>query len=258
MTKTSEEYLFETYMQEYCKHRDEMQNRINLQNGMAQRGINITVLAATLLATIFTFFMKDYGKPPTSSASYDNANLFVAVCLPVLFLHGVLVQLTLATWIYQLSMLFRILRYWNWIVVNKIEPIIGSSGDAFLWDLMPDPPWDLPLDKRWIKFFQPIFLYSLCAFSLTGFPISIFWDPPQVSLLFVRWFGLWLFPLLALGLIVLAMIHMNVQRATERSKRRAQPQPVSYQNNGGAQHVQFKESSSEEQSTQQEDTTDKG
>lgn len=218
MAKSPKEYLFDTYMQEYGKHRDEIQNRINLQNGMAQRGVNITVLAATLLATLFTFFMKDYGKAPGSAASQNNVHLFVAVCLPVLFVHAALIQLTLATWIYQLSMIFRILRYWNWIVVKKIDPIIGRPGDAFLWDLLHDPPWDLDLDKRLIKYFQPLFLYVLCAFSLLGFPIALLWDCPGRSFSIVRWFGLIAFPVVGLTLFALAIVHQNLVSTTEGSK----------------------------------------
>ena len=69
-----------------------------------------------------------------------RTNLFVSVCIPVLLVHGVLTQFTLAAWIYQLSMMFQIVRYWNWIVEHKIEPIIGRKGDVYLWDRHPCPP----------------------------------------------------------------------------------------------------------------------
>ena len=185
---------------------------------MAQRGVNITVLAATLLATLFTFFMKDFGKMLNSLASQQNIQLFLAVCIPILFLHGILMQLTLATWIYQLSMMFRILRYWNWIVVKKIEPIIGKSGEAFLWDLLRDPPWDLALDKRVVKYFQPLSVYALCAFSLLGFPVFLFWKPPGSGFSLVRTFGLVGFPILGLTLLTLVVIHLKVVSATEAGK----------------------------------------
>lgn len=215
MGKTSEEYLFEIYIQEYSKHRDEIQNRINLQNGMAQRGLTITGLAATLLATLFTFFMKD---TRSTNTPYNNTDLFVAVCLPVLFLHGVLIQLTLATWIYQLSRIFRMVCYWNWMVINKVEPLIGRSGDAFLWHRKPDPPWDLALDKHIVRYFQPLFLYSLCLFSFLGFPIVLLWKSSQGSLSWIRCFSLWVFPLLALSLLFLAVIHLKVVTWMEKEK----------------------------------------
>jgi hypothetical protein len=164
MDKSQKEYLFYTYNQEYEKHRDEIQNRINLQNGTAQRGWNITVLAGTLLVAMFAYYQKDCGND-----FCFNVGLFCPVIPLVLFFHGVLILLTIANWIYQLSMIQMINRYWNWTVVNKIEPKIGIYGNAYLWSRLPKPPWSPDrLHDQVIRYFQPLFLYAQCIPSLIG------------------------------------------------------------------------------------------
>lgn len=220
MAKSPDDCLFETYLQEYGKRRDEMENRTGLQNGMAQRGIYLTALTLTLLATLFTFFMKEHPKDLTSAEAQKSINLFWSVCIPVLLAHGFLILLTIATWIYQLSMMFRILRYWNWIVREKLEPMIHKSGEAFLWDRVEDPPWDLGLDRFPITYFQPLFLYALSLFSFAGYLIARFWEPPGEIGLYgsMKDTGLIGFPILAGLFVAIGIIHVLLVKKTEASK----------------------------------------
>ncbi|MFX0194574.1 MAG: hypothetical protein ACFFCW_00505 [Candidatus Hodarchaeota archaeon] len=218
MSRTPDEYIFDAYMQEYEKHRDEIQNRINLQNGMGQRGLNLTFLAATLLASLFTFFMSNYGKSQENMSLQDKINFFRCIGIPILFLHGVLLQLTAANWIYQLNMIFRIVRYWNWIVVNKLNNIIGSKNQVYLWDLIKDPPWATLVEKRFVRYFQPAFLYALCLPAFLGFPLAFFWKDPTCMYEVVRWFSFICYPFLALTLIFLIIIHRKVYSSFEDSQ----------------------------------------
>ena len=185
---------------------------------MAQRGINLTVLTATLLAMLFTFFMKDNGKALQGTTTQDNIHLFLCVCIPILFLYGVLLQLTVATWIYQLGMILRIARYWNWIVTEKIDHIIGRTRQTFLWDLIKDPPWERCVEKRLVRYFQPAFLYALCLFAFLGFPVALFWKAPNDIYKIVKGFGVIGFPVLAATLLILIIIHFVIIWNTEGSQ----------------------------------------
>lgn len=214
MNKSNKEYLFEIYMHEYENHRKEMQNRINLQNAMAQRGINITVLTATLLAGLFSFLMKG----SDNQLHTVNLNIFFSISIPLIFIYGLLIHLTLATWIYQLNMIFRILRYWNWIAKNKIDSLIGNVTKTFLWDRYANPPWEIDLEKGLIKYFQPLFLYVLCLLSFVGLLLLLFFwkDPNEFEL--VKNLGI-LFCIIQLILfVILFVVHLKVQKETEDIK----------------------------------------
>jgi hypothetical protein len=211
MDKTSDQLVLEAYEQEYEKQRDEIQNRIGIQNNMAERAISITVLLGSVLAALFTFFMKDF----TAQSFTQRMDLFVSVCVPVLFVHGTLAQFTLAAWIYQLSIMFRIVRYWNWMVENKVEPVIGTKGDVYLWDRHPNPPWDLAVDTKVVRYFQPLFVYGLCAVGLLGLPLACWWQPQEAGFWLVRSFGISVSIGLIVTLCVLAVVHLKVVRGTE-------------------------------------------
>ena len=177
MSKSAKDYLFETYLKEYGKHRDEIQNRIIVQNDMSKRVVFITGLVASLLATVFTISVKIFGGDDTSQ---NNIQLFYAVCIPILFLYGGLLKMTLANYIYQLCMIFVIARYWNWIVEKKVEPIIGRFTEAFLWDRIKEPPWRSGISNTVLKYFQCGFIYLLCFISLFGFLVALLWKPAGV------------------------------------------------------------------------------
>jgi len=220
MGKSSDEYLFETYMHEYDKHRDEIQNRIGLQNGMVQRGIYLTGLTITVLVTLFTFFMKDYSNDVSSQDAQKSITLFWAVCIPVLLTHRFLILLTIATWIYQLSMIFRIVRYWNWIVGTRLEPIIRRPRETFLWDRVQCPPWDMALDRFPIAYFQQIFLYLLSMFSFFSLLLALIWQPSDetaafATLKYIGWIGLGILAALLVGVMI---IHTLVLKGTEATK----------------------------------------
>jgi len=211
MEKKSQDILLETYSQEYDKHSDEIQNRIAIQNQMAERAINITVMLVSVLAALFTFFMKDFD----ASSLKQRTNLFISVCVPVLLTHGILTQLTLAAWIYQLSMMFRIVRYWNWTVETRIEPMIGEKGVAYLWDRHPNPPWDMPVDTKVVRYFQPLFVYGLCSVMLVGLPLAWWWCPLERGFRIVRAVAFVGSISLAASLFFLAFIHLKVVQGTE-------------------------------------------
>lgn len=214
MSKTNKEYLFDTYMNEYGNHRGEMQNRITLQNAMAQRGINITVLIVTVLAGLFSFLMKDTNNKLTTV----NLDFFFAVAIPLLIIYGILIQLTLATWIYQLSMIFRILRYWNWVARMKVDPLMGNIGRSFLWDRYENPPWEIELEKGIIKYFQPLFLYAICLISIVSlFIVLVFWDSPK-NLEIIGVIGIISLFALCVFFFTLLTVHLRVQKATEDIK----------------------------------------
>jgi len=215
MDKTADQLLLAAYEQEYEKQRDEIQNRIGIQNNMAERAISITVLLGSVLAALFTFFMKDFD----AKSFAQPMDLFVSVCVPVLFAHGILVQFTLGAWIYQLSMMFRIVRYWNWMVERKVEPVIGKKGDVYLWDRHPNPPWDLPVDTRVVRYFQPLFVYGLCAVGLLGLPLAFWWHPQNAGFWSVRTFGIIASVGLILTLCGFAVVHLKVVRGTEAFRR---------------------------------------
>lgn len=159
--------LLETLIQEYQTLYNERVNRINLQNTMVERAINLTLLTATLLGAIFSFLLKD---TPTSTAASTRTNLdlFATASLPILFAYGVLAQMTVAGWIYQLSIIFRMTRYWKWVAVNRFDRLLGVRDSVFLWDRAEDPSWLASVDKGIVKYFQTLFLYVLCSFSLLG------------------------------------------------------------------------------------------
>lgn len=211
MKRTNQEILLEAYAQEYDKHRDEMQNRIGIQNGMAERAMSITVLLGSVLAGLFTFFMKDIDAP----SAVHRTDLFVSACIPLLVVHGVLTQFTLAAWIYQLSMVSRIVRYWNWMVEQKIEPIMGHHGEVYLWDRHPLPPWDTPVDVKVVRYFQPLFVYGLCSLGLLALPLCFWWSPQDPVFRLVRALGFAGAVALAVSLSFFALVHLKVVRGTE-------------------------------------------
>ena len=215
MEKTREKHLLDMYAQEYEKHRDEVQNRITIQNQMADRAINITVMLVSLLAVLFTFLLRDVGE----SSVEERVNLFISVCVPVLLIHGVLTQLTLAAWIYQLSMMFRIVRYWNWIVETKIEPMIGANGEAYLWDRQPEAPWDMSVDTKVVCYFQPLFIYGLCLLMLLTLPLVWRLCAEENGLRFVCVLGFVGPVVLIVSLVLLAIVHLKVVRGTEAYRK---------------------------------------
>ncbi len=170
MSKSSDDMLLEIYLEEYRKHRDEIQNRIKLQNGMAQQGIRVTALFGILLGILLSLPFGSFGIEL-------NKPLFILICIYVLLFHAMLMELTLANCIFQLGMIFQIVRYWNWIVIKKIYPMNEKSRDVFLWDIAKEPPWELPIDRH-IRNYQEAFIFALCLSSVPGFILSLFLKMP--------------------------------------------------------------------------------
>ncbi len=210
-------------MQEYQTHRDEITNRINLQNSMAERGINLTVITVSLLAALFSFLLKDFGSPNAPAASDPqvlarNLNLFVTVSIPILIVYGVLVQLTLAVWIYQLAMMFRMVRYWNWLTATSIDGLVGKTEGVFLWDRLANPPWTALVDKQVVKYFQALFVYVLCSLSIAGLVAAVVWKIVAGKFLIAGLLGAIGICVLSLTLGFLFLVHMKVVHATELSQ----------------------------------------
>ena len=213
--KESKEILLNIYAHEYEKIRDEINTRIGIQNQMAQRSLSVTAMMVSVLAVLFTFFMKDFNGP----SQHHSVNLFVSLSIFVLLAHGILTQLTLAAWIYQLSIMFRIDRYWNWVVETKIDPMIGEKKNAYLYGRDPNPPWDIPVDRKIVRYFQPLFVYSTCLFGLLIIPISLWWRPSEYYFNFTRIVGFTGGFVLLLTLYLLTIVHRKVPHDTEAFKK---------------------------------------
>jgi len=92
-----ENYIFQVYMQEYGKHRDEILNCLSLQNGFVQRGINLTVLTSILLATSFSYLAKDFNIIAGHVSFKKRYTLFLNISIPTITVYGTLVLLLIQT-----------------------------------------------------------------------------------------------------------------------------------------------------------------
>jgi len=207
-------------MQEYQSLRAEAISRINLQNAMAERGVSLTVMTVTLLAALFSFLLKDFGSPDKPAAADPvqldrNVRLFVSAAIPITVVYGVLVQLTLAAWIYQLSMGFRMVRYWNWMTANKIDDLVGSPKAVFLWDRVKNASWTTATDRRVVVYFQVIFLYVLCSLSIVALGVEIVWKAKAHQFLYSGLIGAIGLGALCMSLTVLVIVHLRLHHVTE-------------------------------------------
>ena len=156
----------------------------------------------------------------TPSLSPPKIDQFVCVCIVVLGAYELLIQLTIAAWIYQLSLMFQIVRYWNWFVESKLEPLTRTHDSLFLRLRKSDgAPWILDVDRGILKYFQVLFLYALSGVGLAGLLVVVVLkfksdrqlDYPQVA-------GALGFLALVLTQVVCLVIHRRIVRDTEASK----------------------------------------
>ncbi|MCP4248351.1 MAG: hypothetical protein GY778_14990 [bacterium] len=59
MKDAEKQRQLDAFLQEYGKQRDEIGQRIELQNRTAERSIQLTFLTVTLLAALFTFYYSE-------------------------------------------------------------------------------------------------------------------------------------------------------------------------------------------------------
>ena len=167
-------------MDQYGKLRDEISVRISLQNQMSERALNLTFWTVTVLASLFAFFMADFqpGASEKTLSMSDRLGYFVNVAIPILGVYNLLLILIHAAWIYQVGMIFRITRYWNWIVAQQLVNLVPSAEELFRWDRRKKngrDPWILEVDEGWIRFFQVALLVALTFLGLLGLAGMVAW-----------------------------------------------------------------------------------
>lgn len=137
-------WRFEAVLQEYVKLRDESVQRVLIQNDMIQRGTYLAAGTAAVVVALFKVFTDATASP--GSPAGDLPLPFLLSSLAIIFVYGILIQLLLYNWIYQLWMMFRILAYRVWVNENVLRELVGKTDDLFLWETGSgrSAPWNKP------------------------------------------------------------------------------------------------------------------
>lgn len=170
-SSSSKSSVLEIHTLEYSRLRDEIVERIKLQNTLIQHGITLAAAAAGLIVTLFQFFQ------PEQMISISESK-FVGVGLSISFVYGLLAQLLLWNWIYQLQMIFRISAY-VWYLRRRISSVINvDSNEILLWEAGRETdPWNTGFVKLPFTAMQPLVIYglaSLAPVATLGFSIAQF------------------------------------------------------------------------------------
>lgn len=211
MAEPNVDRLFEALIAEYERLHAELSLRTTLQNQMSERGLSLTFLTAGLLSTLMTFLQKDFGEAHPEITLIERYALFQKVAIPVLIVHGILIQLTVAAWVFHLAMRFRITRYWNWVSKTHLSKAIDHADSVFLWDrVRRNMPWELEFERGALKYFQVAFLYALVGLSGVSVALAAAWAFATPGSRLIAWSAVVGFVILAVGTIVIMSIHYRV------------------------------------------------
>ncbi len=200
------ENALEVYLADYAQVSSEMQTRINLQNLMTQRALSLTVLAGTVASAGIGYCLKEV----PSEFRIDSC---FSVALIILVLHSLFTQMTLANWIYQLSVYLQLFRYTKFLAVRRIQPLLPEGQKVLECGFMLGVEWATPLDSKVVRFFQPLATYLNCGISFLGLVGLFFWYPSTdwggslKTVMFV------IFPCLLATLIFLIVVHFKLHSA---------------------------------------------
>jgi len=141
---------------------------------MAERSLKLTVLMMTVVTALFGYFIKDL--ITLSPLTYEERlSLFVSASVPILIIHAILQVLTVASWIYQLTLILRIHRYLDWFVVKQLSGIEGND-EVFVYQRCGrEPDWTTPSDKGLTIYLQATFQYCIAGLSVVLLAVAVIW-----------------------------------------------------------------------------------
>lgn len=207
-------FKFDAFLHEYDKLRDEINLRIDLQNRMAERSLQLTVLMMTVITALFGFFMKDF--ITQSPLTYEERlRLFVSASVPILIVHAILQVLTVAAWIYQLTLAFRIHRYLDWFVVKQLSGIEGND-EVFVYQRCGrEPDWTTPSDSGLTIYFQAAFQYCVAGLGVALLAVAVIWRQVVIGQYdTLSQIGIGCLAVTALLLAMLVVIHFRAIKHT--------------------------------------------
>ena len=157
----------------YGKLRDEIVQRIAIQDRLLYLGLWLTVVIAGSMAALYKVF---YGSAANEQApSLLTSTPFLTLVIPMLVIFGLLVIALLYSWVYQVWMMFRMIAYLAWLkrrVVPGLTSLLGADL-LFGWDTCETgAEWRKRLERAPFMFGQiaPLLCIALLAiFSVVGF-----------------------------------------------------------------------------------------
>jgi membrane protein implicated in regulation of membrane protease activity len=154
-----EDRQFSAHIAEYKKLRDEAVQRVVLQNNNIQHSLIATGVYASLLTALFPV-----GQTP------QELEGFYWIAAITAFIYGLLIELLIGNWIYQVAMMYQILVYQVWRKTHCLAGLVTDHADLFRWDdNWADDRWRKIIgETRLLRSLQVGFLYGLVALSWIG------------------------------------------------------------------------------------------
>jgi hypothetical protein len=154
MTDCQKRLIFDAFLKEYEKYRDEVTERISAQNSINQTGLVIVTSAAGGLATLYSLAFK------------QDVSTFLGLAIAVSAVCSLLLCLLLAFSVYQLRIIFRFARYFKCMAARVIDPLVGTPDLVFCFERdITTKPWILAIDQHELKPLQALFGYGLFGLS---------------------------------------------------------------------------------------------